>query len=151
MRNVLSRMAMLVVLSFGCGQTPQAPGEQATIAGRVLQGGKPVPAGVQIVFFNADKSATLGTTVAEDGKFTLEVADPRIGIPAGRYVVSIRAALPAAVDLNSEDYKRRTLGLEAPAAPESSIPEKFQTFDTSPISLEIRGGPNDVTLELEKF
>jgi hypothetical protein len=141
----------------GCGgpaaKVPDAS-QQATISGKVtLDGTKPAPVDTSVVFFCADKGATVSGKVDALGSYTIQAADKSIGIPAGRYQVMIRPAEKPPAQMGSDDYKKAMMGGGAKTEePKSDIPAKFHAFDTSKIVLEIKPGANANTdLDLSKL
>ena len=161
MHQFAGLLFLVVVVGVGCSQPgpakPKTP--QATISGTVSHDGKPLPAGCEVVFFHKDQGATLATKVDSQGKFNLVAADPRIGIPTGKYQVAIRpapAAAPAVQPTGADYEKLMTAGAAAaPAAPPASaskdIPAKFHKFETSGLELEAKVGANEFVKDLSKL
>lgn len=67
----------------------------------------------------------------------------------------IRPPAPPPVQMGSDEYKRIMEGganpQAAPPATASDIPEKFTSFDTSGIVLELKPGPNTFDFDLAKL
>lgn len=153
------RVAMLCCLGLmiGCGgPAPKRPdaADQSTISGKVtLDGAKPVPLDTNVIFFNADKGATVSGKADALGNYSIQSADKTIGIPSGRYQIAVRPAPPPEVQINSEEYKRQMMSGGAPKKPEntSEIPERFHTLEQTKIVLEIKPGANTIDLDLSKF
>jgi len=116
-----------------------------------MQGETPAPEGAEILFFHPATSATLGAQLESGGRFHLEIADPRIGIPIGSYKVVVRPPPPEPLDPQSEAYKARMLGQASPVPSKTPIPERVQALQTTPIRQEIQAGENHVLLDLSKY
>lgn len=144
-------------LLCGCGGGPKAkvpdPSQQATISGKVtLDGTAPAGLDTSVVFYCSEKGATAGGKLDALGSYSVKAADPSIGVPAGRYQVMVNPPAPPAVDMSSDDYKKKMMsGGAPPEAPKSNIPEKFNAYATSNITLEIKPGANTIDLDLSKF
>lgn len=128
-------------------------GEQAKISGSVMNDGKPLPANCEVVFFNKDKNATLGAKLDATGKFSLAVADPKIGIPVGRYQVAIRPPATPTVQPSSADYAKmmQSGGAKPEDKSASVISEKFHAFETSKLEFDVKAGPNEFNMDLSKL
>jgi len=150
-------IAMLGV--FGCADSgakkPNAA-EQATVTGKVANNGKPVTKGSDVVFSCEEKGAIASGRLDEAGKFTLAAGNPSIGIPAGKYKVTVRPAdtgAPAAkMDMSSEAYKKQMMGgVAKPPAP-TDIPTAIQSLDSTPLTLDVKPGSNTFDdIDLGKF
>lgn len=131
----------------------------ATISGSLSNDGKPISADSDVVFYCSEKGATAAGKLDVLGKFSLKEADPFIGIPPGRYVVSIRPPAPPAVQVGTDDYKKMMSQGVNPAggvAPKisqrpSDIPERFYDPSTSKLALEVKAGPNNFDIDLAKI
>jgi len=87
------------------------------------------------------------------GKFSLTAADPTIGIPAGRYAVTVRAPEKPPEPVGSEAYKAKMMqggGMAAPAK-SGDIPENVQSMTSTPIKLEVKAGANTFDIDLAKL
>lgn len=143
----------------GCGGPTGPVGPQAQVSGTVTNDGKPVTLNSQVVFYNAEKGLTLSGTLDSLGKYSLTAADPKIGVPAGRYDVTLLPPAAPVVEMNqsSADYKKMMQAGGAGAAParpnESApdIPEKFRDAKTSKLVFEIKEGANTFDLDLSKL
>ncbi len=128
--------------------------QQATISGKVtLDGTKPAPLNSSVVFYCTDKGAIVSGTVDAAGSYTIQTADKSIGIPAGKYKVTVRPPEAAAVKVGSDDYKSKMMpGGAKTEEPKSVIPAKFQNLADTKIELEIKPGANpNVDLDLSKL
>jgi hypothetical protein len=150
--------AVTVFGGCGSGAAKVDTSTQATVSGSITNDAKPVTPESSVVFFCAELSATAAGTLDVLGKFSLRAADPKIGIPAGRYQVMVRPPEPPAVKATDQEYRKVMMG-GPPAgnvAPKAAnrapdIPEKFQSLDSSGITLEIKPGPNTIDLDLAKL
>ena len=148
-------------ISSGCGDGKPKPdaSSMAAISGSVTNDGKPISQDSHVIFYCSEKAATAAGKTDALGKFTLKEADPSIGIPAGRYQVSIRPPDQPAMTVGSDEYtKMMSRGAapvdgRPPTPPEraSDIPSKFHDFLTSGLELEVKPGPNTFDLDLVKL
>lgn len=129
----------------------------ATITGSVSNNGKAITTDSDVVFYCTEKSATASGKVDSLGKFSLTGADPHVGIPAGRYVVTLSPPPPPAVQMGTEDYKKMMSagmgsgGVTKAALKPSDIPERFRDPTTSKLLLEVKAGPNNFDIDLAKI
>ena len=160
MRQIMVAVCLaLAAICVGCGSPTGPVGPQSQVIGSVTNEGKPVTLNSQVVFFNSVKGLTLTGTLDSLGKYSLTPADPKLGIPSGRYTVSI---LPPATPIveatqSSTDYTKmmQTGGTSVkPAAADNSaadIPEKFRDAKTSKLVFEVKEGPNTFDFDLSKL
>jgi hypothetical protein len=144
---------------FGCGGASGPSDPQAQVSGKVTNDGKPVTLDSRVVFFNAEKGLTLTGPIDSLGNYSLTPADPKIGVPAGRYTVTIMPPVAAVVEVSqgSPDYKKMMMtggGVGAPpkasnAAPD--IPDKFRDAKTSKLVFEVKAGANTFDMDLSKL
>ena len=163
-RQLASRLAIglaAVIVFGGCGSGAAKvdTSTQATVSGSITNDAKPVTPESSVVFFCPDLSATAAGTLDVLGKYSLRAADPKVGIPAGRYKVMVRPPEPPAPKITDQEaYKKMMMGgppagnvAPKPANRAPDIPEKFQSLDSSGITLEIKPGPNTIDLDLAKL
>ena len=147
----------------GCGEKGPTT-QQATVSGSVTIDGKPIELDSTVTFFSDNEGANAGGVIDSMGNYNIKAGDPRIGIPVGRYKVSIRPPSPVTstmgnVTAESPDYMKM---MGKPATPAranskgtavaaSKIPEEFQALGTTPIVLELQPGPNKLDFELTKL
>jgi hypothetical protein len=157
----IAALAVTIGMS-GCGDGKSKPSASAmaTISGSVTINAKPIAQDSHVIFFCADKGATAAGKIDALGKFSLQEADPTIGIPAGRYQVMIRPPDPPPMKMGTDDYKKM---MGAGAAPGSSgvppqpvekpseIPAKYQDFVSSTLALEVKVGANTFDIDLAKL
>ena len=111
----------------GCS-APARPG--ATLGGQITLDGRPLTEGV-IRFADGSQGANASAPLGADGRFL--VAKP---IPNGTYVVYW--TLPFV-----------NPGAPPPPTPKGKVPQKHISELTSTLRVEVKAGPNDLTLELE--
>lgn len=148
----------LVFLFAGCGGPTGPVDPQAQVSGTVTNNGKPLTLGSLVVFFNSQKGLTLTGTVDSLGSYSLTAADPKVGVPAGRWEVSVKPPVTPVVEMsNSDDYKKMMQG-GGPKSVASSkpgtapdIPEKFNNPKTSGLVFEVKPGPNTFSFDLAKL
>jgi len=150
-------LAGACICSAGCGEGEKKPdpSTQATVSGSVLKDGKPIAVDSVVTFFCDASSATAGGKIDALGKFSLTSADPKNGIPAGRYKVSVRPPVKAvAVNSSGDDYKKKMMsGGEQPAPVQNSseIPTEFQSLESTKLLLEVKPGANTFDIDLAKL
>lgn len=163
MRLVLLNIcACLLIFSSGCdgGGSTEPEGPQSQVSGTVTNAGKAVTRDSLVVFYNKEKGLTLTGTLDSLGKYSLTAADPKVGVPAGRYEVAVRPPVPVvvAVDPSSDEYKKmmmqgggeKSLDQSKPATA-ADIPEKFNDAKTSGLVFEVKAGPNTFDMDLSKL
>jgi len=156
---LLGLCASATVFVSGCGGSSSAPqGLQSQVSGTVINDGKPVTLNSVVVFYNKDKGLTLSGTLDSLGKYSLTAGDPKVGVPAGRYEVSITPPVPPVLEVNpaGADYQKmmQSGGVAAPTAASESapdIPEKFRDPKTSGLVFEVKEGPNIYDFDLAKL
>lgn len=149
-------LLMCLAVVAGCGEKAPELGPQAQVSGSVTNDGKPVTLNCQVVFFSSKAGLTLTGTVDSLGKYSLFPADPKVGVPVGRYTVAIMPPVVAAVpaDPSSPEYQKM---MESGGAPEADadrapdVPEKFRDPKTSGLEFEIKEGPNTFDFDLSKL
>lgn len=151
---------LLLVFTAGCGGGATGPVDpQSQVSGSVTNGGKPVTLGSLVVFSNAEKGLTLTGTLDSLGNFSLTAADPKVGVPAGRYTVAIKPPVEPVMEVNqsSEDYKKMMQSGGPKAVTQSKpptasdIPAKFNDPKTSGLVFEVKAGPNTFDIDLAKL
>jgi hypothetical protein len=160
MRQIMVSFCLaLMAICVGCGGPTGPVGPQSQVNGTVTNNGKPVTLNSQIVFFNAENGLTLSGSLDSLGKYALTPADPKLGVPAGRYAVSILPPPTQIVEANqgSKDYAKMMQAGGATVAPPAAdasapdIPEKFRDAKTSKLVFEVKEGPNTFDLDLSKL
>jgi hypothetical protein len=154
----LGALCCLALFSVGCGG-PAGPVEpQAQVSGTVTNNGKPVTLGSLVVFFNSEKGLTLSGALDSLGNYSLTAADPKVGVPAGRWQVSIKPPAAPVVEMgNSPDYMKMMQGggpksvAASKPATAADIPEKFNDPKTSGLVFEVKPGPNNFSFDLSKL
>lgn len=144
----------------GCGEKGPTT-QQATVNGSVTFDGKPIELDSTVTFFSENEGANAGGVIDSMGNYNIKAGDARIGIPVGRYKVSIRPPSPVtttmgSVSTDSQEYMKM---MGKPAAPvrataksaASKIPEEFQSLGSTPIVLELQPGPNKLDFDLSKL
>lgn len=164
MMSRVSAAAVLALALSGCGE-PGPTTQQATVSGAVTIDGKPVAMDSTITFFSDSEGANAGGVIDSIGNYNVKAGDPKIGIPIGRYKVSIRPPSPVtttmgAVATDSADYMKamgkpvapvRTPAKGGAAGSASPIPEEFQSLGSTPIVIELQPGPNKLDFDLAKL
>jgi len=160
-------LGLLVVagLLAGCGESGPTT-TQATVSGTVSIDGTPVEMDSAVTFFSENEGANAGGKVDSIGNYNLKAGDPKIGIPVGRYKVTVRPAAASimtdtmgnVVGADSDQYKKMMGAPAAVARPKagaksntSKIPEEFQNQNTTTIVIESSPGPNKLDFDLGKL
>lgn len=163
MMSRVSAAAVLALALSGCGESGPTT-QQAVVSGAVTIDGKPVPMDSTITFFSDSEGANAGGVIDSIGNYNVKAGDPKIGIPIGRYKVSIRPPSPVtttmgAVATDSSEYMKAMGKPVAPVrtqakgtgASASAIPEEFQSLGATPIVIELQPGPNKLDFDLAKL
>lgn len=144
-------------LVCGCGDSASKTfdaSQQATISGKVtLDGSKPVPLDSNISFYCAEKGANASGKVDAIGSYSVKALDKVIGLPAGRYKITVRPAEAPPAKVGTDDYKKTMMmgGTAPKEEAKSDIPDKFHAMDKTPIVLEVKPGANTIDLDLSKL
>jgi hypothetical protein len=121
--------AVLLAGLAGCGST-DAPA-LLPVEGQVRFAGKPLTQGTVVLYPDARKGNTSKHeprgTIDANGRYEI-ITHPRPGAAPGWYRVAVRATEPG-------DAKNPY------ALPRSLLPEKFQSPETSGLTLEVRSDP----------
>lgn len=134
-------VAMLVISLVGCGGSssgPPAPaGPKGTAKAKVTHDGKPVTKG--ILLLDNGNGFVASSKASPDGTFDLKGPQGN-EIPAGVYKVAI----------SPESTPPAPGATEMPGPPKlEGVPEKFYSVGTSNVSVEIKTGAQDLTIELK--
>lgn len=162
MRNTVLTATLLIVGSvvnlIGCSKGERLPTtRQATIKGSVTNGDKSVDVDTIVTFTCDEHGVVLGAKVDALGKFQLLPSMKSIGIPAGRYKVTIQDPIPATAGpgaVGSTQYtemmKKAPVVAAAPTV-ESKLPKAVTSLSTTKIILEVQEGENSFDIDLTKF
>ena len=122
---------VLITVGTGCNRTEGL----APVAGVVEYRGALLTQG-QVVFTPQTGAPAVGA-IGTDGKFAMQTAG-RPGAAIGNHRVTV--------------HSRRTLTDEEAqklVVPESLIPDKYSQQDQSPLTFDVKTGPNEYRIELE--
>ena len=133
-RCSLFLVAVCVTVGFvGCGGPADFEGLQP-VKGKVTLDGQPVTDGF-VQFWPADKTQpTSYAQINSDGTYELTAGEGQMGAVAGQHKVTVNGP-----EENSFD--------DAPQ-PDVAVPEIYSMVDTTPITVEVQGGENNIDLEL---
>jgi len=122
-------------LSGGCGGADRY-GPFARVRGTVTYRGQPVSEG-SVSFFNSERNIAASGVLSADGSYTLLFGGKQ-NIPVGKYVVTV---VPPAADFEPG---------EAPPPPTNieNIPRKYQSRETTDLSVEVRDTGEEFDFEL---
>lgn len=140
-------LGLTFTLGLGCGGgSSLPPGETGKVKGKVTYNGSAVPIGWTIAFIHDETSQTGSGAIGSDGSFTLRMQGGT-KILAGDYKVCLT---PPALGITDDDaasaMERAMAGQEDASA---TIPVKFQAFDSSDMTYNVKAGDNDATFDLE--
>ncbi|MFI4874296.1 MAG: hypothetical protein ACIALR_03130 [Blastopirellula sp. JB062] len=131
--------ACLCFLLSGCGG--QQDFETAPAGGEVRYDGQPLPYGT--VSFRPKAGSPATGTIRPDGSFTLTTYHDGDGAILGKHEVLVNAT-----ELDAGTAPPIQPGTEMPV-PKSLIPQKYQSFSTSGIEVEVKkGAKNQFQIEL---
>ncbi|HMO83596.1 MAG TPA: hypothetical protein PKC18_01615 [Lacipirellulaceae bacterium] len=133
---VTSRAFILLVTAALCGCGGQ---ESSQIRGSIAFQGRPLPGGA-VNFHCRENGAAITARIDERGQFEANGAF----IP-GDYVVYVTPPTPA-MPIAEDTSSTRPLRLNLSSFPK--IPVKFRSQITSDLTVQIKSGDNDLTLEI---
>jgi len=145
----------LVVSSFGCGGADTE--DTNPVTGKITYDGEAL-AGARIrLQGDAGVSRVYSYTTDADGKFDIEAhysTEVKKGAPVGKYKVligkwEIDESAADTADPDAEVEALEQLGDEEAAPPKSLINEKFNNPSATPLTLEVKAGENNFTIELK--
>lgn len=120
-------VAMMLLLA-GCGSDELPVG---SVAGSVTLSGRPLPAGT-ITLVNSDRGFGASAEIDASGAYRIDT------IPAGPYQVMIQGPEAPSPEQMAEGVRAET----------SPVPQKYQSPETSGLSVEVTEGENQATFEL---
>lgn len=124
-----------LLAAVGCTDRPTGPPKFPT-TGLLTNGGKPV-ADAQVVFHSTELRMARAAVTESDGTFTVRAGTGN-GLPAGTYLVVVRASPVGATEEEMVEYRR------------SDIPKIYWMKQTSPLEITIEQGNNLVEIDLGK-
>lgn len=124
-------------LAAGCGGEES---EDSTLTGKVLFDGKPVSNGL-LKFEPTTGSQSGLATVSADGTYEARVGRSMVGLPTGTYKVVVEAweVMPGNIGDDGKVYPNG----------KPLVPQSYSTAATSPLSITVQPGANEIDLELE--
>jgi len=141
-------LGLFFAVSIGCGGGGGSlpPGETGKVKGKVTYNGAPVPTGWSIVFMHDETSQTGTGTIGANGSFMLRMQGGS-KILAGDYQVCLTPPLAGDSDDDAAAAMEKAMAGEEEAG--SVIPVKFQAYDTSELTFDVKAGDNDANFDLE--
>ncbi len=135
-------LAFLTIAAFvsGCGKPLR---DRAPVNGKVTYRGKPLSFGV-VMFQPAAGQCATGDIQA-DGTFRMMTRREGEGVPVGKNAVRIACCEGHDPALNRGDLKTNTRRGEGSLG-KSLIPEKYTSFDTSGITINVKPGENETVV-----
>lgn len=157
MRRILNGFFCLVMFGVvGCGggvsnKSVQITGPTGTVSGTVTLNGKPVSGGAIISFRHAKTALVANSKVAEDGTYTLQLADS-LKVPVGLYSAAVSPV--AGKTMSPEEYDAMMKNtppdgsLPKTNSGQAAIPSKYLLMDGSPLKFEVSEGQNTIDVKL---
>jgi hypothetical protein len=161
MKNILflkriSAMLLLALGVLGCGSGSTGPALYPVV-GTVTYQGKPL-AGARITFIPEKEGAIAIASTDSSGKFTMK-SGTDAGVAAGSCKVTVSLMDSGAgggglaVDMKPEDMQKLAMEGKLQAALQaqekgSLLPAKYGKSDSTPLTLEVKKGDNNFTIEL---
>jgi len=127
LRRVLVVLVLAVLVLAGCKGK-----ETSTVSGTVKYKGKALTSG-EIQFFNPDKGIASPGPIDSSGNYTLAGK-----IEPGTYKVYVQAPPPEQLPPGKVSPK-----------PPFDLPPKYQDQRQTPVSKEVKAGPNTINIEFE--
>ncbi len=121
----------VLILLFGCGQGTAT--EVASCSGKVTLNGEPLTHGT-VTFFLTGKGEGISAPLDAKGEYTLPAK-----VSAGEYQVAIVPYVPSPLELEQNSDLKVDL---------TTIPKKYQNFQTSGLQAQLKSGKNELTFEL---
>ena len=133
-RDVNFLFGGVIIILVGLALPGCADPEEGTIKGDITYKGSPVTNG-DVRLQNVSKGIGLMIPITLEGKIQSTTA-----VPIGEYEVSIKPAMGPPPDIN---------GKAKPQKQKLFFPEKYKSFSSSGLSINVRKGLNEVSLKLE--
>ena len=143
---VLLGLFFATTLGCGGGGGTLPPGETGKVKGKVTYNGSALPVGWNIVFMHEETSQTGTGALAEDGTYMLRMQGGS-KILAGDYKVCLTP--PRAGDTDEDAATAMKRAMEGQADASAVLPVKFQAYDTSGLTFDVKPGDNEGNFELE--
>lgn len=131
---------MMAIFCLGCGGAGYDGPKLFPVTRKLTKGGAPLP-GINISLVPTapeSKAPPLLAVTQDDGSFTIRTSSGFAGAPVGTYKVLILAPPPEI------DYRTQ----KGPPKKSKVIPEKYGTAGTTDKTIDVKEGPNTLTLDL---
>jgi len=145
----LAAVLALCSLTLGCSGSAGRP-PLARVSGTVTHNGKPVTSG-SVVFTPVGDSQGAGARIAtgqieSDGSYTLTTYDTGDGAVLGQHIVTVES------HGTGEDIKKLNVkpdGKIAYKLPKTTIPDKYNKPDRTPLKHTVEAGSNKIDIDLK--
>lgn len=134
----------------GCGSNRPTT---APVEGKITCGGQPVPEGV-ITFYPEQGRPATGR-IQPDGTYSLTTFDPGDGALIGKHKVTIEAVRftgggpqPKSMEEEIRMAMEKKPAKSGPSQPQWLVPERYAKRETTPLTFEVRPGPNTANFDL---
>lgn len=126
--------ALMCVAVSGCGRGSDG---RVPVSGTVTLDGAPLESG-SVIFYTGAGSAGVGTI--QNGSFTVSEAGSSEGVQPGSYKVAVESWETAPGEVNADG--------EIAAEGKSRIPTKYNSVETSGLTVEVQAGAEPITFAL---
>lgn len=132
-------LVVLSTVATGCNRSEPL----GRVYGQVTFQGEPVTAGL-LVFSNHQKGVHMTAELGSDGSYELQTAGG-FGLPLGTYKVAVNTPIPEPPVYGAPN----SIPANKPRANSYvNIPEKYQDFETSGLSITVEKGDNQFDIEM---
>ena len=145
---VFQILVVLVLCTAGCGGTSSFPeGPTGTLSGTVTLDGAPAPTGTTIALIHDKTAQPAVAVVKEGGAYEASMrGEPKV--LAGSYKVSL--ADPPQPTMTDEQMAAIYEGKADATSTTSVVPQKYNSSETSGLTVEVSEGPNSFDIQLTK-
>ena len=136
-------LSLGMALAVGCG----SPGPKtAPVVGKVTVAGKPVTTGT-VMFWPTGGGPPATGQIGPDGSYRLTTQPNSDGAVPGAHQVTIKAVQGEAGPKSFDEERAGKLGA-ASAQVQWLVPRRYEDRQTSPLTAEVKPGPNTIDFNL---
>ena len=129
---------VVAVGASGCNGGGMPDGATGTVGGKVTYEGAAVPAGCVVSFMGPKGITGSGQTDAA-GAYTISMRDGK-EVLVGKYRIAITPPAPA--PLSDEEAMKLSMSGKTTTQKVKEVPDKYRSPEGSPLSFEVKEGPN---------
>jgi hypothetical protein len=141
-------LGLVLITCSGCGESL---GPSGTVTGTAKLKGQNLKAGT-LITFTAERGTIASATVADDGTYVARIiGNPSPEkIPVGTYKIAVNAPSSGG-EMSEADYEAmmNSGGKPPEAKKDTSIPAKYNSGQTSGLTIDVVAGENTKSIELE--